>query len=272
MSRNLPSANLPAITKLISRERLAALVMLTDSAEDAIELHQDTLALNASLMNVIASLELALRNSVFENLTAHFGTPLWLTQPPAPFQWRKFENENAKKALDSAQRAAYSKLNQAQKAALDAAAFPQGRPVNTPHSVRAKRRRSQIQVSDGKVIAEVTFYFWKRLFSPDYEQTLWRTTLKRVFPNKTLSRADVAAFLENIYQARNRLAHHEPVLHKRFRETMAAIEFVSENLLHATPTKTTPLANLIAGDLADVRAKAKALHDRLDSFRTPKTP
>jgi len=103
-------------------------------------------------MNVIASVELALRNTVCENLTAFFGAPGWLTHPPAPFQWRKTENDIAQKALDSARRAKYSKMSQAEKAALDARAFPQGRPANTSHLQRAIRRRRQIVVTDGKVI------------------------------------------------------------------------------------------------------------------------
>jgi hypothetical protein len=41
-----------------------------------------------------------------------------------------------------------------------------------------------------------------------------------------MKRAQIAENLEHIYQARNRLAHHEPVLHKRFRDAIAAIEFV----------------------------------------------
>ena len=116
---------------------------------------------------------------------------------------------------------------------------------------------------------ETTFYFWKRLYSDDYEQSLWRTTLKRTFPNKRLGRAQIAQNLEYIYQARNRLAHHEPILHKRFRETISAIEFLSANMGIASPSEDTPLAKLIGDDLDQVKIKAQRLHDRLASFRTP---
>lgn len=271
MSRVLEDADVAAIAILLSPERLAALTALTGSTRTAIQLHQETLSLSASLMTVIACVELALRNTVSENLTTFFGAPGWLTSPPAPFQWRAIENQNAQKAFDSARRSEYSKMNQADKGALDARAFPSpaGRPPNTSHLRRAVLRRRQIAVSDGKVIAETTFYFWKRLYSPEYEQSLWRTTLKRTFPNKRMSRADVAQALEHIYQARNRLAHHEPVLHKRFHDTLSAIAFVSENLNSARPSPDTPLVKLIEGDLDRVRDKAKRLHDRLASFRTP---
>lgn len=269
MSTPLEDVDVIAITLLLSPERLAKLTVLTGSPRTAIELHQETLTLNSALMNVIASVELAIRNTVCENLTVFFGAPGWLIRPTAPFQWRKYENTNAQKALDSARRAEYSKMTQAEKAALDLRAFPNGRPPNLSHLKRSVDRRKQITVSDGKVIAELTFYFWKRLYSDDYEQTLWRTTLKRTFPNKKMKRAQVAEKLEVIYQARNRLAHHEPMLHKRFSDTITAIEFVSENMGVAAPDKATPLAKLIATDLDSVKAVAKTLHDRLASFRTP---
>ena len=267
MSINLEDADIAELTILLSPDRLAALTKLTGSARSAIELHQQTLNLGACLMNVIASLELALRNKVCENLTAFFGSPGWLTHPPAPFQWRAIENANAQKALESARRASYSKLGQVEKGALDAKAFPNGIPANTSHLRRAVLRRRQIVVTDGQVVAETTFYFWKRLFSADYEHGLWRPTLKRTFPNKHLKRPQVADRLEHIYQARNRLAHHEPLLHKRFTDTIAAVEFVSRNMGVASESPDTALAKLIAADLQTVKDRATKLHTTLDSFR-----
>jgi hypothetical protein len=259
--------DVPDITRMLSIERLRALTILTGSAQAAIELHQETLRVGASLMTVIATIEIALRNSVCENLTQHFGVSNWLRQPPVPFQWRKPELNKVVMAHDSARRAEYSKLTQAQKHALDTLAYPNGRPPNKSHLDRSKDRRKQIVVSDGKIIAELTLYFWKRLYGPEYDQSLWRTSLKRTFPYKKLSRADVAIQLEQIYQARNRLAHHEPVLHKRFTDAMQAIEFVIQHLETATPGSTTPLANLLANDMARVRAEATAVHSHLDTFR-----
>ena len=267
MSRPLDEAKVGPVEKLLSAERLSRLMALTGSAVEAIDLHQETLRVSAGLMNVIATIEIALRNSVDENLTAHFGTPAWLTQPPAPFQWKKIENDLAHKALSSAQRAEYSKLSQAEKTALESKAFPRGRPPNTSHLKRAVERRKQIPVSNGKIIAETTLYLWKRLYSSDYEQTLWRPTLKRTFANKQLKRADIAVRLEHIYQARNRLAHHEPVLHQRFAEATASIIFVAENLGMRTPNPDAPLAALIEDDLEIMRQRAKALHDRLNGYR-----
>ena len=219
--------DVPQLGLFLSPERLGALTALTGNMKAAIELHQETLRLGASLMNITAVIEISLRNAVCENLGRHFGKAGWLLDPPASFEWKEPESKKIKLALDSARRAEYSKLSQADKHALDALAFPNGRPAHLSHLNRAKARRAQIAVSDGKVIAELTFYIWKRIYGPDYEHALWRTSLKRTFPNKSIQRAVVADHLETLYQSRNRLAHHEPVLRGRFTETMAAIKLLS---------------------------------------------
>src|SRR5436305_1470852 len=91
-----------ALTVLLSPERLGALTQLTGATRAAIELHQETLSLGASLMGVTASIEIALRNSICENLSQHFGTAGWLLRPPAPFQWREPEKTKVLAALNSA--------------------------------------------------------------------------------------------------------------------------------------------------------------------------
>ena len=260
-------ADVVTLTLLLSPERLKKLTQLTGSAKIAIDLHQETLDLGASLMAVTATIEIALRNAVCENLNEYFGVTNWLSQPPIQFQWRKPEQLNVTKALDSARRAEYAKLSQAQKGELEAKAYPNGRPPNTSHLKRALDRRKHIIVTEGKIVAELTLYFWKRLFSHEYEQTLWRTTLKRTFPDKSLARSAVADKLEDIYQTRNRLAHHEPVLYKRFESTMTAIEFVVQRLGMKSPASDTPLAKLVQEGIRTTNAKAAELHARLNSFR-----
>ena len=255
------------LTMLLSAERLRALTNLTGDYRVAIELHQETLRLGADLMNLTASIEIALRNTVSENLSQHFGVADWLVKPPPSFRWRDRESDNILKAQDSARRAEYAKLSQAEKRALDDIAFPNGRPVGLEHSARVKERRKHIEISDGKIIAELTFYFWKRIYGPDYEHSLWRPTLKKTSPDKKVRRAEVARHLETLYQTRNRLAHHEPVLHQRFEAMMASARFVSERLGMSIPTPDSPLARLIANDVAETEARAAALHGNLQSFR-----
>jgi len=122
----IEASDIPAVMRLLSAERLKALANLTGSDSAAIELHQETLRLGSALMHVTATVEIALRNAVCDNLSQHFGVPNWLTQTPVSFQWREPERKKVEQALDSARRAEYSKLSQAEKAALDVLAYPRG--------------------------------------------------------------------------------------------------------------------------------------------------
>lgn len=260
-------AEIEDLIVLLSPERLEKLIALTGDRREAIALHQETLAVGASLMSIIATVEIAIRNAVCMNLNQYFGMSDWLIRPPAPFQWKSTEIDKGAKAKDSAQRAEYSKLDPQQRAALDALAYPNGRPVHETHSDRARKRRMHLPVSQGKIIAEMTLHFWKRLYGPEYEHSLWKPSLKKTFPHKRVKRAEVAAHLENIYQARNRLAHHEPVLRTRFVETMASIEYIIQRLGTSVIGPHTALAKLLEEPIERVLQQAKALHDRLDAYR-----
>lgn len=264
----IEDADLAQITKLLSPERLGNLHQLTGNSRAAIELHQKTLRLGADLMNITAAIEIALRNSICDNLGHFFGQGGWLMNPPAPFEWKESEKNKIKMAFDSARRSEYAKLPQADKHALDALAFPNGKPAKLSHDQRSKKRRAHIAVTDGKVIAELTFYIWKRLCGPDYEHSLWKPTLKKTFPNKRVKRSEVADHLEVVYQSRNRLAHHEPVLHKRFEDCITAIKYIAQHLEARTPGEQTPLYRLIVDDIAAIETSAAMLHAELDAYRT----
>lgn len=258
------------LVEALSRERLQTLIDLTASETESILLHQQALQLGTDLMKVVATVEIAIRNAVVANLSHHFGVENWLQQPPVAFVWKDIERSKISQAVDSARRAAYSKLGQADKGALDALAYPEGRPPNTSHLKRAKDRRKHIIVSEGKVIAELTLYFWKKLYGSEYDHSLWRATLKRTFPEKSVKRAEVASNLEIIYQVRNRLAHHEPVLHKRFSDVIQAIGFVIGKLGSPGATDDTPLSRLLANDMERLLKSEEMLSAKLDSFRSAK--
>ncbi|TWD46806.1 Abi-like protein [Agrobacterium vitis] len=263
----IEEADVDVLMLFLSRERLGNLHRLTGNWRAAIELHQMTLRLGTDLMTLIAVIEIALRNSICENLAQFFGQPDWLLNPPLPFKWKDKDKRKIQEARKNAQRAEYSKLSQAEKADLDRLAFPGGPPADLSHSDRSRERQRQIPVTDGKIIAELTFYIWKRLCGPDYEHTLWRPVLKKSFPNKRVKRSDVAENLEIIYQARNRLAHHEPVLHKRFADTVSAVRYISQHLGARFPSDATPLYRLIVEDIERIEENAKILHRILDDYR-----
>ena len=248
MSRFLTEADVKVIQNLLSAERLATFQGLTASGspEDAIELHQTTMNLGVSIMAVTGLIEVSLRNAVCHAMISNFGVQHWLrTPPPNTFKWASLETTSIAKATQQAQRAAYSKMNGTQKAFLDSLAYPNGVPQNENHRKIAKCRQSKIIVPDSQVIAQLTIFFWKRMFSENYEKTLWRPALKKVFPNKTLDRSKVADHLEVIYEMRNRLAHHEPVYGARLRKILDSIDFVTLNLCSRKPSLENPFAKLI---------------------------
>ena len=224
MSRILiPDEKLPEALSLLSAERLGVYTSITGDIRTAIELHNLTLQTSAALMPVTAMIEIALRNSICDRLGRHFETVDWLQSPPPPFSWRGEESEALRRSKRHAQQASYAKRNQYQKRQLDRLAFPDGMPDNLSHQDRVKARRQHIPITFGQLVAQLTLGFWKRLFSTDYEASLWDRTLKKLFPDFGFTRSNVAENLEVIYQARNRAAHHEPIFGPKLNQLLHSL-------------------------------------------------
>jgi len=71
------------------------------------------------------------------------------------------------------------------------------------------------EATPGRVVAALTFSFWTSMLSPDYEN-FWQTTLHRIAhreDGKGLRRKDFSGPLTPIRVIRNRIAHHEPIIH-----------------------------------------------------------
>ncbi|MFM0223254.1 hypothetical protein [Paraburkholderia dipogonis] len=181
---HLTDQEISAVATLLSGERLGTFHALAGTTRAAVALHQQMLQLAGALMSVTAVVEIALRNAVCDRLSDHFGVDGWLRRPPAPFAWKIEERGKIEAAVRGAQRAAYAKLKPADKRALDQAAFRRGVPPALDHEYRVDARQKAIAVRSGQVITQLTMYFWKRLFSRDYEQTLWKPALKPIFPEQ----------------------------------------------------------------------------------------
>jgi len=68
-------------------------------------------------------------------------------------------------------------------------------------------------LTPGRVIAELTFAFWGRLFSDSYDKTLWVPHLQRIFPLKLQGRrSQIRGRLLQLKTLRNRIAHHERLI------------------------------------------------------------
>ncbi|CAG4890153.1 Abi family protein [Paraburkholderia saeva] len=265
---HLDDKELETIALLLSGDRLHRFLALTGSTRAAIALHQQTLRLGGSLMSVTAVLEIALRNAVCDRLALYFQTENWLLKPPTVFAWRDEERGRIEMAIRAAQRAHYAKLDASQKRQLDEVAFRRGAPAGISHEHRSNARQKAIRVPAGQVIAQLTLYFWKRLFSPDYDHTLWKPALKRLFPGKEVTRAAVASNLESIYQTRNRIAHHEPVYGNRLDDALGAIDFIAAQLGTARSDGRTPLGKMLEKERSVLGDQAAALRGRIDALRS----
>lgn len=91
----------------------------------------------------------------------------------------------------------------------------------------------------GRVIAELSFGFWTRLFSSTYQRTLWnnKTFLLRAFPNATAqqrTRNALAAKVDTIRRFRNRVFHHESIISHKLPEIHRSIlettEWINKDL------------------------------------------
>lgn len=259
--------DIASISAFLSSERLATFQAITGSTKEAILLHQQMLQFGTTLMSVTAVIEIAIRNAICERITALLGGGGWLRTPPAPFMWDPAEKSKIGLAEASARKAAYAKLPHSAKKALDGIAYRGGVPATLTHEESSKARQKAIVVADGQIIAQLTMAFWKRLFSLEYEHTLWNRSLKHIFPDKQLKRAHVAVQFEEIYQARNRIAHHEPIYDKRLARVMHAVEFVVQKFGVADTTGKTALAKLLDDDLQILIGEATALEAKIDTFR-----
>jgi hypothetical protein len=73
------------------------------------------------------------------------------------------------------------------------------------------------QLTMGKVIPELKFVFWQKMFTSRFDVRLWSVHLRSVLPNldpaKTVAqlRQEIYADLEHVRLLRNRIAHHEPI-------------------------------------------------------------
>ncbi|MCB1558674.1 MAG: Abi family protein [Alphaproteobacteria bacterium] len=69
----------------------------------------------------------------------------------------------------------------------------------------------------GKVVAELKFVFWEKMFTARYDDALWNKHIRIVFPNAPVEmtpaqiREEIHMDISEIRKLRNRIAHHEPI-------------------------------------------------------------
>ncbi|MES2662849.1 MAG: hypothetical protein V4629_06070 [Pseudomonadota bacterium] len=80
------------------------------------------------------------------------------------------------------------------------------------------------QNTSGKVVADLKFVFWEKMFTARHDERLWINHIKHLFPNTGSGMTD-SKIRESIYndlfvirQLRNRIAHHEPIFQRNIQE------------------------------------------------------
>ena len=89
-----------------------------------------------------------------------------------------------------------------------------------------KARENLREPTPDRIVAALSFGFWVSLLSPAYEN-LWQTTLHRIArreDGRGLRRQDLARPLTKIRMLRNRVAHHEAIIHWNIQRHYASIE------------------------------------------------
>lgn len=263
---DIPDRDLSKAMTLLSIERMSVFKSIAGDERHAILLHHQMLSTAAALMPVIAMIEICLRNEVCEQMSALLGNADWLQNPPLQFAWRDQERGAIAKAVNHARRTSYAKKSHHEKKYLDNFAYPNGLPQNLNHRDRVKARQRVIQITIGQLIAQLTLAFWKRLFSTDYEDALWERKLKRVFPNKSISRSKISENLEIIYQTRNRIAHHEPLYGPRLEAALKSIDFIAAAFAAKSEGTPTLLEAMIKHHRENLQTESDSLSDLLATF------
>ncbi len=172
-----------AVAGLITRDRLSS--YLTAASGDlgrALKLYDWNTRASAAVLATSAMVEVIVRNAIDASLQQ------WADQRRAGNDW-----------LDAAP--------------LDA----QGVADVVKARERATRRGRDPEVH-GKVVAELSFGFWRYLVASRYLTALWIPGAHAAFPNGPadlrVRREQVERRLHNLMIVRNRAAHHEPI-HRR---------------------------------------------------------
>ena len=101
--------------------------------------------------------------------------------------------------------------------------------ISLPNPAHHSPRRELKGLADrllttGKIIAELKFFWWQRMFKATHDNAIWNPHLFSVLPHldtkKTVQqhRGRLYSELDKIRKFRNRIAHHEPVFHNNLQE------------------------------------------------------
>lgn len=226
----LPGRDGQWVDDWLSGERLSTyLFAATGSRTKALALYEWNSEVAAAVHTDLCHLEIGLRNAYDNALRTHWqGSADWTASPHAMFPptWRNRGGRGTGKPK------ARVDVNRKPRELLVKARVDAGGPT----------------VTSGKVIAELSFGFWRYMTTAVHEKQLWVPYLHHAFPAGTDRSKDVDVRIERIHKLRNRVAHHEPLLRTN---------------LSVSLTDIIDLATLISSDLGAYIDTTTSLRDVL---------
>ena len=162
--------------KVFSDERMQKYFAAHPTDESlAIAHYQFNIEISESFYPCLSVFEVALRNAINRELITKFGTEEWYNHFPTTAGLSKLTKEIAVAQLQITKRCEL--------------------------------------VTPSKVVSELTFGFWARLFNSEFELILWKD-LRRAFPylpKAKKQRKHISAPINNFRNFRNRIFHNEPI-------------------------------------------------------------
>lgn len=169
-----------AFRKTISEARFSRYLKMADGdAEHALELYHWNAKLSQSLYLPLQMWEISLRNKLNNFL-------IWKSNSKWPYDSRVVRNLKSNEV----------------------------RRLQATISREAQRRKVGIVPTDA-IVADLSAGFWVALLTKGYDVPFaWRYNLARIFPNDpSPDRQAISSSCDQLLDLRNRIAHHEPILH-----------------------------------------------------------
>ena len=186
----------------------------------ALALYEWNVETSQILMHDIAHFEVALRNAYDAAISANWPHEThWLLHPESPAVmpiWRTKTINGIKRGAD---------VNFLTRKNVD----------------DAIKRSGYKHATSGKVIAELSFGFWRQLTTKAMEKSMWVPYLHKAFPHGT-DRSVVDAQVKTINDLRNRIARHEPLFTATLDPTQAHEALMQCLELIAPPVHTYVVA------------------------------
>ncbi len=182
-----------SIKKALSAARVSTYEIATTAAptlEGALALYAWNSQVSAAMLSPLHMCEVVIRNAVSDALTGEYGDR-WPWNP----------------------------------------AFEKSLPTSGKFNMRAHlTTKRKGKPTTGKVIPELAFVFWEKMFTGRFDGNVWNRHLANVMPhldpswNTQTARGKVNKDINQIRALRNRIAHHEPIIKRSLSDDFQLIQ------------------------------------------------